>query len=249
MISICADVTPDNVATGATANATAAAKPEGASRDLYALEADSPFFQLSRDTVFLASEALGASSTGGGSSGGNGGGITARNTARGAGPTNTNNTNTNTNTTALVSPGGAGGAGGGGSNNNKRRDLPKKAELLPLSGGDCTSGGDATTIAAAAAGVGAMGGGGGGGSPLLETNSILLNFFPRAAGTYPCRLLVKRRMKHLVDVRCIDIAAVVEAPRNATALVFRAPAGQTITQEVIRIRRHRGRKPMLACWC
>ena len=217
MISMCADANPDNVT-----NASAATKPEDASRDLYALEADSPFFQLSRDTVFLASEALGASSTVGGSSG-NSGGMTARSTARGAGPTAAS---------TIATPSGAGGAGGG--NNNKRKDLPKKAELLPLSGREHITGGDATTAAAAAAvAAGTATGGGGGASPLIETNSMLLNFFPRAAGTYPCRLLVKRRMKHLVDVRCIDISAVVEAPRTATALVFRAPAGQTITQEVI----------------
>lgn len=199
MISICADSPPDHatsVATNTPHDCVAAA--------LYALEVDSPFFQLSREAVLLASEPLG----GGGSGSGNSGGMSARNTARGVGP------------------GGVGGgpSGGGVGGHNKRRDLPKKPELLQSAGRGSQYAGEASAAAGAAAE--------GGPAPLPETNATLLNFFPRAAGAYPCRLLVKRRMKHLMDVRCIDISATVDAPRNATALVFRAPARQKITQEV-----------------
>lgn len=141
---------------------------------------------------------------GGGGNGGSGGvgNTTARSTARG--------------------PGGAGVGGGIAGGRNIRRDLPKKVELLEPAQRGCAGGDDA-------AGTGA---GGGPAAPLPDTNATLVNFFPRTAGAYPCRLLLKRRMKHLVDVRCVDIAATVDAPRNVTALVFRAPAGQKITQEV-----------------
>lgn len=193
MISIFSD---QDHANGSTATLT-----DEATKHSYAVEVDSPFFQLSKESVALAVEALGGGGGGGGSgSGGNSGGMTARNTARSG--------------MSGASPGvGAGGVGG---SNNKRRDLPKKAELIVPGGGLPT--------AAAAAGAPAP--------PLPETNAALLNFFPRAAGTYPCQLLVKRRTRHIVDIRCIEVTAVVDAPRNATALVFRAPAGQKITQEV-----------------
>lgn len=190
MISIFADSSPDH------ANASAITLDEPPA--VYFLEVDSPFFQLSKETILLAPESLG-------------GGMTARNTARGAAS-------------------GPGGPGGGVGNNSRPRDLPKKAELLQP-GGHRGTGGGATSSATAAAG--AEGAAAGGSQvPLPETNSTLVNFFPRAAGTYTCKLIVKRRMKHTVDVRCVDIAASVDAPRNATALVFRAPAGQKITQEV-----------------
>lgn len=184
---------------------------------IYAMEVDSPFFQLSKESVALVAEALGGGgggAGGGGVGGGNSGSMTARNTARsgmGSGP-----------------PGSGAGGVGGPNNNNKRRDLPKKAELLapaPAGGGghNSAAGGDLSNIG---------GTGGSAAPPLPETNSALLNFFPRAAGTYPCRLLVKRRTRHVVDIRCVNVTAVVDAQRNATALVFRAPAGQKITQEV-----------------
>lgn len=190
MISICADSPPNH------AHAAAAEEPAVP----YALEVDSPFFQLSRDNVLLAPETLGG---GGGNSGSGGvGNTTARSTARG--------------------PGGAGVGGGIPGGKNIRRDLPKKVELLEPAQRGCAGGDDA-------AGTGA---GGGPAAPLPETNATLVNFFPRTAGAYPCRLLLKRRMKHLVDVRCVDIAATVDAPRNVTALVFTVPAGQKITQEV-----------------
>lgn len=177
-------------------NASTATLTDEATNHTYAVEVDSPFFQLSKESVVLAAETLGGGGGGGGT--GNSGGMTARNTARsgmsGAPP----------------------GSGAAGNSNNKRRDLPKKAELLVPGGGP--------SMAAAAGGAPAP--------PLPETNAALLNFFPRAAGTYPCRVLVKRRTRYIVDIRCIEVTAVVDAPRNATALVFRAPAGQKITQEV-----------------
>lgn len=185
------------------ASTSTATLTDEAAKHTYAVEVDSPFFQLSKESVALAAEALGGGGGGGGSgSGGNTGGLTARNTARSG---------------MSGAPPGSGAGGTGNSNsNNKRRDLPKKAELLVPGGGP--------SAAAAAGGAPAP--------PLPETNSALLNFFPRAAGTYPCRLLVKRRTRYIVDIRCIEVTAVVDAPRNATALVFRAPAGQKITQEV-----------------
>eukprot|EP00903_Cladosiphon_okamuranus_P009303 g8875.t1 len=174
-----------------------------ATKHMYAVEVDSPFFQLPKESVALVAEALGGGGGGGGGggsgSGGKSGGLTARNTAR----------------SGMGSAPPGSGAGETGNSNNKRRDLPKKAELLVPGGGSST--------AAAAGGAPAP--------PLPETNAALLNFFPRAAGTYPCRLLVKRRTRYIVDIRCIEVTAVVDAPRNATALVFRAPAGQKITQE------------------
>lgn len=193
MISIFSDQDHPNASTSTLA--------DEAPKHIYAVEVDSPFFQLSKESVALAAETLGGGGGGGGTgSGGNSGGMTARNTARsgmsGAPPGN--------------------GAGGVGNSNNKRRDLPKKAELLVPGGG--------LSAAATAGGAPAP--------PLPETNAALLNFFPRAAGTYPCRLLVKRRTRYIVDIRSIEVTAVVDAPRNATALVFRAPAGQKITQEV-----------------
>lgn len=179
---------PINVNPSSTAMSECASAP-------FSLEVDSPFFQLSKDTVLLAIESLGGDTGGGGNS--------ARNMSRGDGSGRT-----------AVGP--AGGLGGG----NKRRDLPRKAELLhPV--GRRSSGGVAAEVA-----------GGEGPAASLFTNATLLNFFPRAAGAYPCRVLVKRRLKHMVDVRCVNVAAVVDAPSTATSLVFRAPAGQKITQEV-----------------
>lgn len=200
MISICSELSPDQ-----TTNASPHADSEDTATALYFLEVDSPFFQLSKETVLLGLEPLGG---GGGGSGGTGGGLTARNTARSTGPS------------------GMGGAPGGAGGTNKRRDPPKKAELRKPGGRSSLTDGEGSGAAAAAAGAGS------GPAPLPETNVTLMNFFPRAAGAYPCRVIVKRRMKHLVDIRCVDIAAAVDAPRNATALVFRAPAGQKIVQEV-----------------
>lgn len=200
MISICSNQEHGNASTATVTGEVAT--------HIFAMEVDSPFFQLSKESVALVAEALGGGSGGGGGvGGGNSGGMTARNTARsglsGAPP----------------------GSGAGGLGGNKRRDLPKKAELLaPAEGGrnGSAAGGDPLNAA----------GGGGPAAPLPDTNSTLLNFFPRAAGTYPCRLVVKRRTRHIVDIRCVDVTAVVDAQRNVTALVFRAPAGQKIVQEV-----------------
>ncbi|CAM9742155.1 unnamed protein product, partial [Ectocarpus fasciculatus] len=204
MISICSDQDHPS-------KAAAAAATDETAKYIFAIEVDSPFYQLSKESVALVAEALGgggSGGSGGGVGGGNNGGMTARNTARSgmSGPAN--------------------GNGPGGASSNKRRDIPKKAELLSPGGGrSSATGGDLSSSAAAATG-------GGPPPPLPETNAALVNFFPRAAGTYPCRVLVKRRTRHIVDIRCIDVTAVVDAPRNATALVFRAPAGQKITQEI-----------------
>lgn len=170
---------------------------------LFAIEVDSPFFQLARETILLASETPGG---GGGSGGGIGGG----------------------NMTSRSNP-----ARGGA----KNRNIPKTVELLePNIRGSYGNGGagDLRGLVSASAAVGAGGGSGalGESTALQATNVAVLNFFPRAAGTYPCRVLIKRRTRYIVDVRCVDIAGSVDVPRKATALVFRAPAGQKITQEV-----------------
>ncbi|CAM9334154.1 unnamed protein product [Discosporangium mesarthrocarpum] len=123
-------------------------------------------------------------------------------------------------------PGGvsARGAGGGGTGAGKRKGLPKQVELVDPQ--DRVGGGEAGTKIGGVRGSVSMP------PPLADTNVALLNFFPKAAGTYPCQILVIHRTKHLVDVRRVDVAATVDAPRSTTALVFRAPAGQKITQEV-----------------
>lgn len=193
-MSICSDLSSDR-ANASTAGNVAAAEETVA---LYVIEVDSPFFQLSKDTVLLsAPESLG-----------NGGSM-------------------GSNTTHGVASG-MGDAGLGG--HPKQQNLPIRASLV-----DPTSrhlhGKEASTTA----GTSDESAGGSGPvnpTPLPDTNAALLNFYPRAAGSYPCKISVMRRMKHFVDVRCVDIAATVDVPRNSTTLVFRAPAGQTITQEV-----------------
>lgn len=189
----------------------------------FSIEVDSPFFQLARDSVLLAPEPPGAC---GGS--GSGGGTVA-NAAAGGGNVTSRGGNT-----ARGVPGGPGGA-------SRNKNLPKKVELLEPKPRGSHSGGravgdprePAAAAAAAAATAGGVGGGVSGESPTVPaTNVAVLNFFPRAAGTYPCRVLIKRRTRYIVDVRCVDIAGSVDAPPKATALVFRAPAGQKITQEV-----------------
>lgn len=190
---------------------------------LFSIEVDSPFFQLARDSILLAPEPPGGS---GGSSSGGG---TVANAGAGGG----NLTGLGGNTARGV-PGGPGGA-------SRNRNLPKKVELVEPKPRGSHGGGRAVgdprepaTAAAAAAATAAGGGGGVGGesTTVPATNVAVLNFFPRAAGTYPCRVLIKRRTRYIVDVRCVHIAGSVDAPPKATALVFRAPAGQKITQEV-----------------
>lgn len=195
MISICADSPQEAASVSSQATTDEPA--------MFVLEVDSPFFQLGRDSVLLASEPLGA---------GGGGGDAGVGTAAGtAGNTADRNT--------------SGGV--------KNRNLPKKFELLdPTSRGSHGQGGAGDPRGPTVAGAAGGGASGGDLSTLPATNAAVLSFFPRAAGTYPCRVLVKRRTKYLVDIRCVDLAGAVEAPRNATALVFRAPAGQKITQEV-----------------
>lgn len=203
-MSIYSDLSSDH-ANASTAGNVATAEETAA---LYAIEVDSPFFQLSKDTVLLStSESLGN----GGGMGSNvvGNGMTSRNTARG-----------------VASSTGDAGLDG----HLKQQNLPSRASLVdPAS--RYLHGKEASTTAGTS-GESTEGSGPVNPTPLPETNAALLNFYPREAGSYPCKILVIRRMKHFVDVRCVDIAATVDAPRNATTLVFRAPAGQTITQEV-----------------
>lgn len=187
------------------------ARPAGDSA-LYLLEADSPFFHLARDSVLLLSEPVGGVGSGGwGAAGGSAGGATGRSaTARGVG-----------------SPG-AGVTAGGGQGGGRRNNAPRRAELVDPGSRRQGVGAEPGGAGASVSGVEA------GGSDAVPppTNAVPVSFHPRAAGTYPCRLLVKRRTRQLVDVRCIDVVAVVDVPRNATALLFRVPAGQRVTQEV-----------------
>lgn len=207
-MSICSDLSSDH-ANASSAGSVATAEESAV---LYVIEVDSPFFQLSKDTVLLTPEPMGNGGGMGSSfvgSNGSGNGMTSRNTARGVASTTR-------------------GAGLGG--HLKKQNLPKRASLVDPASRHLH--GNEASPTAGTSGESAEGSGPVNPTPLPETNAALLNFYPRAAGSYPCRILVMRRMKYVVDVRCVDIAATVDAPRNATTLVFRAPAGQTITQEV-----------------
>ena len=175
---------------------------------LYAIEVDSPFFQLSRDTVPLAVEPLG-----------NGGGVCGSSGAAvGRGPDTTTR-----NTTRICSSVGDTAV----SDRYKRQNLPKKAELVELMPRNYAGTEPPAETAMSEAGSRSC-------TPIMlpETNATVLNFYPRAAGSYQCKVLVVRRMNNFVDVRCIDITATVDPPKNATTLIFCAPAGQKITQEV-----------------
>lgn len=209
MISLFSDTSPSPEAP--TPHATTVETQITEESTLYFVEADSPFFQLSRDTVLLRTEFLGGTGGAVGSgAGGSGGGLTARNTMRSGG-------------------GASGGGPGGGANGSmKRNNTPKVAELIELRDHNAPGVSDPEGAF--------MGGATNPGTGTLDfvpmTNAVQVNFYPRAAGSYPCRVVMKRRMRNMVDVRCVDIAAIVDAPRNSTALVFRAPSGQKITQEV-----------------
>lgn len=67
---------------------------------------------------------------------------------------------------------------------------------------------------------------------LTEPNTIILNFFPRAAGSYPCRVLVSGYGAGGVDMRVIEVDAVVTSPPITTTLQFRVPARQSVVQSI-----------------
>ncbi|CAM9548186.1 unnamed protein product [Chrysoparadoxa australica] len=63
-------------------------------------------------------------------------------------------------------------------------------------------------------------------------NCALIGFRPKAPGTYNGRLYLQHVTAHLVDMRTVDIRAVVGAPQVSTVLAFTAPTGQKITQDI-----------------
>ncbi|RLN73253.1 hypothetical protein BBJ28_00025396, partial [Nothophytophthora sp. Chile5] len=71
-------------------------------------------------------------------------------------------------------------------------------------------------------------------STVAGVNSVLLDFQPKGAGRYACKLLLRSR--HTVcgssDVRVYDIVAKVKEPNMKTQLEFVAPARHSIVQEI-----------------
>lgn len=63
-----------------------------------------------------------------------------------------------------------------------------------------------------------------------EPNTMVLSFFPRAAGSYPCRVLAVGAGTVAMDLRVFDIEATVTTPPVETRLEFRAPIRQEIAQ-------------------
>ncbi|ETM01724.1 hypothetical protein L917_01720 [Phytophthora nicotianae] len=71
-------------------------------------------------------------------------------------------------------------------------------------------------------------------SVLAGTNSALINFQPKGAGRYACKLLLRSRntVCGSTDVRVYDLVAKVREPNVKTQLEFVAPARHSIVQEI-----------------
>jgi hypothetical protein len=65
-----------------------------------------------------------------------------------------------------------------------------------------------------------------------DPNSLVLNFYPRTAGQYPCRVLVSGMGPVTMDIRAFSLEAIVSTPPVETALDFKAPARQKIAQAI-----------------
>jgi hypothetical protein len=65
-----------------------------------------------------------------------------------------------------------------------------------------------------------------------EPGVVVVSFSPRAPGTYSCRVLVSARGAAALDLRCFGLEVLVTAPSVDIALDFKAPARQTITQQI-----------------
>ncbi|KAG6954458.1 hypothetical protein JG687_00011816 [Phytophthora cactorum] len=71
-------------------------------------------------------------------------------------------------------------------------------------------------------------------SVLAGTNSVLIDFQPKGAGRYACKLLLRSRNSICgsSDVRVYDLIAKVREPNVKTQLEFVAPARHSIVQEI-----------------
>ncbi|GMF29514.1 unnamed protein product [Phytophthora fragariaefolia] len=71
-------------------------------------------------------------------------------------------------------------------------------------------------------------------SVLAGTNSVLIDFQPKGAGRYACKLLLRSRntICGSTDLRVYDLIAKVKEPNVKTQLEFVAPARHSIVQEI-----------------
>jgi hypothetical protein len=103
---------------------------------------------------------------------------------------------------------------------------------LPASGRSDGSGGDASgpkvPLKANQARIGTPR------SVLAGTNSVLIDFQPKGAGRYACKLLLRSRNTACgsSDLRVYDLVAKVKEPNVKTQLEFVAPARHSIVQEI-----------------
>mmetsp|Transcript_8375 Transcript_8375/g.10006 ORF Transcript_8375/g.10006 Transcript_8375/m.10006 type:complete len:2211 (+) Transcript_8375:271-6903(+) len=65
---------------------------------------------------------------------------------------------------------------------------------------------------------------------ISDPTAVLMNFTPRAPGTYPCEVLISAMGSAALDIRRYVINCVVVAPSVETSLSFTAPARMGITQ-------------------
>jgi len=82
---------------------------------------------------------------------------------------------------------------------------------------------------------------------LSDPNTLLITFNPRAAGQYPCRLLVSGAGQAAADLRCFTLDATVTKPAVETVLEFKAPARQAIVQQIPLVNRQGGVDWSLSC--
>ena len=68
--------------------------------------------------------------------------------------------------------------------------------------------------------------------PLDAPNNLLLSFYPQKAGAYAAGIVAQARPGLVHDIRTITLDAAVTVPKIPTTIEFRAPARQTIVQEI-----------------